>query len=240
MSYFRIRSLLLALVFIPASIINASDISSLSEEMDSRAKEVITKPTISRVSELRRLPVSLRQFEFLIDHPRLSMVLSHIYDPSLDLYKMEVRADGLIHVDDLEGLVGDMELIDSIPGRRVYFILGHSDILKIRFNGRMVLMIAYSKHPSEEGASVDSTTTGYIKVESVFVGFFARLMAFLFPKAVDERIGRLVNAAKIVAIAVHEDPVGAYRKLAASGEVGSEELEEFAGMFLKKGVGTRG
>jgi len=65
-------------------------------------------------------------------------------------------------------------------------------------------------------------------------------MAFLFPKAVDERIGRLVNAAKIVAIAVHEDPVGAYRKLAASGEIASKELEEFAGMFLKKGVGTRG
>ena len=56
----------------------------------------------------------------------------------------------------------------------------------------------------------------------------------------DERIGLLANAAKIVAIAVHEDPVGAYRKLAASGKVGSEELEEFAGMFLKKGVGTRG
>lgn len=212
---------------------NASDISSLLEKMGPRTKEVITESTISRVSELPRLPVSLRQYEFLIDHPRLSMVLAHIYDPSLDLYTMEVRPDGLIHVDDLAGLAGDMELINSIPGRRVYYILGHSDILKMRFNGHMVLMISYSEHLSEAGTSVDSTTTGYIKVENAFVGFFTRLMACLFPRAVDERIGRLANAAKIVAIAVHKDPVGAYGKLAASGEVGSEELKEFAEMFLR-------
>ena len=48
-------------------------------------QEVINKPTISRVSELRRLPVTLRQYEFLIDHPRLSMLLAHIYDPSFGL-----------------------------------------------------------------------------------------------------------------------------------------------------------
>jgi hypothetical protein len=202
--------------------------------MGPRTKEVITESTISRVSELPRLPVSLRQYEFLIDHPRLSMVLAHIYDPSLDLYKIEVRPDGLIHVDDDTGLAGDMELINSIPGRRVYFILGHSDILKMRFNGQMVLMISYSEHLGEAGASVDSTTTIYIKVKNAFVGFFAKVMVFLFPNEVNERIGRLANAAKIAAIAVHEDPVGAYGKLAASGEVGSEELKEFAGMFLRR------
>ncbi|HWR58984.1 MAG TPA: hypothetical protein VN328_08870 [Thermodesulfovibrionales bacterium] len=233
-SYSRITSLLLALVFIPAPIINASDISSLSEKMGPRVKEVIARPTISRVSELPRLPVSLRQYEFLIDHPRLSMILAHIYDPSLDLYKMEVRPDGLIHVDDLAGLVGDMELINSVPGRRVYSILGHSDILRMRFHGHMILMISYSECHGEAGASVDSTTTGYIKVDSAFVGVFTRLMALLFPKAVDERIGRIANAAKIVAVAVQKDPVGVYGKLAASGQVGSEELKEFAAVFLRR------
>jgi len=227
-------SLLLAIVFIPASLINASDISSLLEKKGLRAKEVINKPTISRVSELPRLPVSLRQYEFLIDHPRLSMVLAHICDPSLDLYKIEVRPDGLIHVDDPAGLAGDMELVNSIPGRRVYFISGHFDILKMRFNGHMVLMVSYSERLSEAGASLDSTTTSYIKVNSAFVGFFTRLMDFLFPKKVDERIGRFANAVKRVAIVVHDDPAGAYGKLAASGEVGSEELKEFAGMFLRR------
>jgi hypothetical protein len=174
----------------------------------------------------------MRQYEFLIDHPHLSMVLAHIYDPSLDLYKINVRPDGLIHVDDPAGLAGDVELVNSVPGRRVYFISGHFDILKIRFNGHMVLMTSYSERLNEAGASVDATTTGYIKINSAVVGFFTRLMPFLFAKKVDERIDRFANAVKRVAIAVHDDPSGAYGKLAASGEIGSEELKEFAGMFL--------
>ena len=231
-SCFRIISLSLALVFIPAPIIIASDISSLLEKKGPGAKEVITRPTIVRVSELPRLPVSLRKYEFLIDHPRLSMVLAHIYDPSLDLYKIEARPDGIIHVDDPAGLAGDMELVSSIPGRRVYFISGHFDIFKMRFKGHMVMNITYSESLSQAHASVDSTTTCYIKVNSAFAGFFTKLMAFLFPKKVDERIGRFANAVKRVAISVHDDPAGAYRKLAASREVGPGELKEFAGMFL--------
>lgn len=230
--YLRIASLLLATAIIPAPIIDASDISGLLEKKGPRAKEVITRPTIVRVSELYRLPVSLRQSEFLIDHPRLSMVLAHIYDPSLDLYKIEARPDGLIHINDPAGLAGDMELINSIPGRRVYFISGHFDILKVRFKGHMVMKITYSGRLGEAPVSVDSTTTCYIKVNSAFAGFFTKLMTFLFPKKVDERIGRVANAVKRVASAVHDDPAGAYRKLSASGEVGAEELKEFAAMFL--------
>ena len=123
-SCFRITSLLLALVFIPAQVIIASDISGLLENKGPVAKEVITRPTISRVTELSRLPVSLRQYEFLINHPRLSMVLARIYDPSLDLYKIEVRPDGLIHVHDPVGLSGDIELVNSITGQAGIFYYG--------------------------------------------------------------------------------------------------------------------
>lgn len=233
-SYFRFISLLLALVFMPAQIINASDISGSLEKKVPGAKEVIARPTITRVSELPRLPVSLNQYEFLMDHPHLSMVLAHSYDPSLDLYKIEVRPNGLIHVDDPAGLAGDMELVNSVRGRRVYFVSGYFDILKMRFNGHMVMNISYGERPTGSTASVDSTTTCYIKVNSPFVGFLAKLMAFLFPKKVDERIGRFANAVRKVAIAVHNDPAGAYGKLAGSGEANSRELKEFAGMFLRK------
>ena len=229
--HFRITALLLALAFIPARIINASDISSLLEK-DPRAKKVVTAPTIVRVADLTGLPVSLRQYEFLLDHPHLSMVLAHIYEPSLDLYKIEARPDGLIHVSDPAGLAGDMEVVNSITGRRVYFISGYFDILKMRFNGNMVMNISYSESPGKTPVSTDSTTTCYIKVNSAFAGFFAKIMAFLFPRKVDERIGRFSNAVKRVAIAVHDDPAGAYAKLAASGEVSPNELKEFAKMFL--------
>ena len=228
----RITALLLALVFIPAQIISASDISSLLEKKGPAAKEVVTRPTIVRVTELTRLPISLRQAEFLIDHPRLSMTLAHFYDPSLDAYKIEDRPGGLVHVDDPAGLAGDVEVVNSIPGRRVYFITGHFDILKMRFNAHMVMNLTYSERTREARTSVDSTTTCYIRVNSILGGFFAKVAAFLFPKKVDARIGRFANAVNRVAIAVHDDPSGAYSKLAASGEISPGELKEFAGMFL--------
>jgi hypothetical protein len=232
MGYFRITALLLGVIFVPASLFGAPDISSLLEKKGPAAQKVITNPTLSRVTEVPGLPVSVRQYEFLIDHPRLSMVLAHICDPSLDLYKIEMRPDGLLHVDDPAGLAGDMELVNAIPGRRVYFISGHFDILKMRFNGHMVLVMSYSARPGEAGAPVDSTTTSYIKLNSVLVGLLAKLTAFLFPKKVDERIGRFAHAVKRVAYAVHHNPTGAYGRLAASGEVDSRELQEFAGIFL--------
>jgi len=233
-SYFRFIPLLIALVFMPSQIIYASDISGLLEKKVPRAKDVIARPTITCVSELPRLPVSLRQYEFLMDHPRLSMALARLYDPSLDLYKLVIRSDGLIHVDDPAGLAGDMELVHYVKGRRVYFVSGYFDILKMRFNGHMVMNILYGERPGDAHASIDSTTSCYIKVNNAFVGFFARLMAFLFPKEVDERVGRFANAVRKVAIAVHDDPAGAYGKLAASGEAGAGELKEFAAMFLRK------
>jgi hypothetical protein len=229
---FRITSLLLAILFLPALTAGAADISGLLEKKDPRAKEAAARPTIVRVSELPGLPVSLRQYEFLIDHQHLSIVLAHIYEPSLDLYKIEPGPDGSVHVSDPAGLAGDMEVVNSITGRRVYFITGYFDVLKMRFNGNMVMHISYSERPGKAPVSTDSTTTCYIKVNSAFAGFFAKIMAFLFPKKVDERIGRFSNAVKRVAIAVHDEPAGAYAKLAASGEVSPAELKEFAKMFL--------
>jgi hypothetical protein len=231
--YFGIISLVLALIFAPAHVTSAPDISGIPENKDALARKVMTTPTISRVSELSRLPVSLRQYEFLLDHPRLSMTLAHIYDPSLDLYKVEVRRNGLVHIADPGGLAGDMELVNAIPGRRVYFVSGHFDILKMRFYGRVVLLMSYSERGNETVPFVDSTTTSYIKINSAFVGFIAKMMAFLFPRKVDERIGRFANAVRKVAIAVHDSPADAYRKLAASGEVGSRELKGFSEMFLR-------
>ncbi len=236
--FFAITALLFAVLRAASAMPAAEDISGLLEKRGPAAKEIVTEPTIFRESEFPHLPVSLKQFEFLLDHPRLSMVLARIYDPSLDSYKVEVRPDGLIHVDDPPGLAGDAEIVDSGPGRRIYLISGYFDILMIRFNGRMVLVTVYSGQPGGSEGSVNSTTAAYIKVNSAIAGVFARLVTFLFPKKVDERIGRFVHAVKTAAFAVNKDPADAFRRLTASGKVGSEELKGFAGMFLNPETGN--
>lgn len=218
----------------PNPLFAATDFPALLDKKGPKAKEVVTRPTVSRVTTLPRLPVDMAQYEFLLDHPHLSMVLARICDPSLDLYRIETRPDGTNHVYDPAGLEGDVELVSAGPGRRLYFVSGHFTFLKVKFNGHMVVANEYSERPGgEKGHSVDAMTTSYIRLNSSFAGVFAKMMALLFPKKVDERIGRFSNAVKSVAGAVHQDAAGAYRRLVASGEVSPAELREFAGMFLK-------
>jgi hypothetical protein len=229
--YFLIIFLGLAATILPAGVFSAEDISGLSEGRGPEAKSIIAKPTIVRESKLPRLLLSPRQIEFLIDNPHVALALAHLYAPFLDNYSVEIRPDHLVHIEDPGKLAGDAERIDARPGRRVYFIAGHFDIFKMRFNGQMVLMTLYSEQRGNAAASMDATTTAYIKIDSAFAGAFARLGDYLFPKKVDERIERFVHAAESIADGVHKDPKAAYRRLKASGEVSAEELGEFGRAF---------
>ena len=228
--YFIIIFLGLA-VSLPTGVFGAEDIASLLETKGPAAKGIITEPSIVRESKLPNLPINPKQIEFLIDNPHVALALAHLYAPFLDNYRVKVRPDRVVHIEDPDILAGDAELIDARPGRRVYFIAGHYDILKMRFNGDIVLITAYSEQGENAAVSVDATATAYIKVNSAFAGTLARLADFLFPKKVDERLERFVHAAENIAIAVHQAPRDAYEKLKASGEVSAEELEEFGRTF---------
>lgn len=224
-------AVLLAWVCSAAAISGSENISGLLEMKRPKAGEIVAKPTLFRESRLSRLPLNLKQTEFLIDNPRVALALAHLYAPFLDPYTVEVRPDQVIHIHDPGKLAGDAELIDARPGRRIYLIAGSFDIFKIRFNGHMVLITVYSEQQGNAEATMESTTTAYIKVKSAFAGVLARMMDFLFPRKVDERIARFVRAAETIATAVKKDPADAYRKLGAAGEISAGELRDFARMF---------
>ncbi len=209
---------------------DAGEFDSLIKKVPSAA-DVVNKPTLFRSVELDGLPVTKRQFEFLLDHPRLSTVLARMSDPQLDAYKVEVHPDGSSHVNDLRGLAGDMELVSESDGRRIYYIKGHWDFpLGIRFNGRMVLVACYG----EVGGRVDSRTLGYMRVDNALVGLVAKLVAYIFPGKVDARIARFSGAVRKVAVAVHDDPEGVYKRLAASGEVPAGDLDAYRSSFCAR------
>jgi hypothetical protein len=229
--YLMIMTLGLALICIPVGVFGAEDISSLLESRGPAAKEIITEPSIVRESKLPNLPINPEQIEFLIDNPHVALALAHLYAPFLDNYKVEVRSHHVVHIDEPGTLGGDAELIDVRPGRRVYLIAGYYDVLKMRFNGDVVLVTTYSEARKNDAVSVDAATIAYFKINGDFAGTFAWLADYLFPKTVDERIERFVRAAESIAVAVHKDPAAAYGKLKASGEVSAEELEEFGRTF---------
>lgn len=222
------------LIFLLASPPAAEELFGLLEMKGPRAREVLTKPTISRVTDLPNLPIDSRQYEFFLDHPRLSVILARLCDPSLDLYSVSVRPDGLLHVDDPAGLAGDVEVISKRRGRRVYYISGYYDLLKLRFFGNVLMVTEYAEKKSGNSVAVDTKVTNYIKVNSAVAGAFARIINFLFPKKVEGRILRFANAVQIVASSIHNNPQAAYDKLITSGEINPAELKEFAAMFLRK------
>jgi hypothetical protein len=230
--YLMIMTLGLALVCMTAGVFGAEDISSLLESRGPAAREIVTEPSIVRESKLPNLPINSEKIEFLIDNPQVVLALAHLYAPFLDSYRVEVRPDHVVHIEEPGILAGDAELIDVRPGRRVYLIAGYYDIFKMRFDGDVVLVTMYAEQRASEAVSVDASTIAYFKIHGGFSGTLARLADFLFPKKVDERIERLVRAAESIGVAVNKDPAEAYGKLKSAGEVSAEKLEEFGRVFL--------
>jgi len=205
----------------------------LVKKIGPAVREVIDRPTLYRVTELKGLPCTKETFEFLIDRPRVSMALARMLDPTLDDYRIGTRPDGSYHVDDNGKLVGDMEVVTKEPGRRVYYISGYwKFILGIRFSGRMVLVPEYSETVVDGVKTVDARARGYMKIDSVVAGAMARLAMFLFPGKVDSRMARFASAVRTVAASVDGDPEGVYRKLARVKGVSPEELDEFKRTFV--------
>ncbi len=212
----------------------------LVERKGHEVLEVIEEPTLYRVAEMEGLPCGADTFSFLLDRPRISMALARALDPTLDEYEIEPRPDGGWHVDDSGRLVGDMELIEAAPGRRVYYISGHwRFVFGITFKGRMVLVPEYEEATSGDGLDrvVNARARGYMKIDNTLAGFMAKLVAFIFPGKVDARIGRFAGSVRKVAEAVRDDPAGMYEKLLETGKVPPGEASEYRAMFLKGRAG---
>jgi len=224
----------LALICLFTGVVSAGELSGTREAKKPAVKEVVANPSLVRESKFPHLPLNERQLVFLIDNPSVALALAHLYASFLDNYRLVLMPDRVIHISDSDKLAGDAELIDVSPGRRGYFIAGYFEVLKLRFNGKMVLMTRYSEQRNEKGVSVEATTTAYIKIDSVLASAFARLADFLFPKKVDARIERFVRAAETIVSEVHKDPQSAYKKLKAAGEVTPEELAEFGRTFIRE------
>ena len=236
MNMCRLTALFTAIVMLSSAglaFAGLGEFDTLIAKKGPKVKEVLYKPTLYRVAELPGLPVGRDAYEFLLDRPNLSLALARLVDGRMDKYKVEVRPDGSARVHDRDVLVGDMDVVSRTPSQRIYYISGYWDfMLGIRFNGRMVLVSDYTERPGSGGRQVDSRTRGYIRVDNALVGIIARMIVYIFPGKVDARIARFAGAVRKVAEAVHGDPAGVYRKLAAAGEVPQSDLREYREFFL--------
>ena len=199
------------------------------------ARELFENPTLYREAQLRGMPCSPDDFQFLLDRPRTSVALAGKMHKSLDKYYISVVRPGLYHIEGGKELVGDMELVSDRPGKRLYYVTGYWKLIPgIRLNGRIALAVDYWEESGANRRALDARARGYMMVDNSVAGAAFKLAAFLFPKKVDARINRFATAVRKVVEGVHNDPQGTLKRLESVPYVPPEEAREFRDRFLAK------
>ena len=205
----------------------------LAQKKGAAARELLDKPTLYRKAELKGMPCSSEDFDFLLDRPRTSVALAGKLHKSLDKYAITMTKPGTYHIDDKGNLVGDMDIVISEPGKRMYYIAGFWKLLPgIKLQGRMALVVEYSERDAAGSRSLDCKARGYMMVDNSVAGAAFKLFAYMFPKKVDKRIDRFSTAVRKVVEAINEDPAEACVRLEQAQYVPKEELHEFKARFL--------
>ena len=151
---------------------------------------------------------------------------------SLDKYVITETGPEVYHIDDTKQLVGDMTLINSSPGRRLYYIDGYWKIIMgVILKGRIALLVEYHEIG---GGKLDAKAKGYMMVDNSVAGTALKLLVKLFPAKVDARIARFATAVRKVVEGVHYDPAGTLKRLENAKNVPPAEAREFRDRFIKK------
>ncbi|MGC2423535.1 MAG: hypothetical protein WA666_04190 [Nitrospirota bacterium] len=207
------------------------DFGALTAKEGAKAKELFNDPTLYREADLKALPTTAPDFEFLLDRPRTSVALAGKMHKSLDKYEITKTGPEVYHIDDTKQLVGDMTLINSRPGRRLYYIDGYWKIIMgVILKGRIALLVEYR----ETGyGKLDAKAKGYMMVDNSAAGVALKLLVKLFPAKVDARITRFATAVQKVVEGVHYDPAGTLKRLENAKNVPPAEAREFRDRFIK-------
>ena len=209
----------------------------LAKKKGTAARELLDKPTLYRKTELKGMPCSPDDFDFLLDRPRTSVALAGKLHKSLDKYAITMTKPGTYHIDDKGNLVGDMDIVISEPGKRMYYIAGFWKLMPgVRLNGRMALIVEYGQAGAGNDERIDANARGYMMVDNSVAGAAFKLAAFLFPNKVDARIKRFATAVSKVVQAIHDDPEAALKRVGDSRNVPPEEVKEFRERFASRSV----
>jgi hypothetical protein len=207
----------------------------LAQKKGVAARELLDKPTLYRKAELKGMPCSSEDFDFLLDRPRTSVALAGKLHKSLDKYAITMTRPGTYHIDDKGNLVGDMDIVIREPGKRMYYIAGFWKLMPgVRLNGRMALIVEYKEAGTGKACHLDANARGYMMVDNSVAGAAFRLAAYLFPNKVDARINRFATAVSKVVQAIHDDPDAALKRVANSKNIPPDEVREFRVRFVGK------
>lgn len=243
------RAALLA-SFLGVVLVAVAALSALADEVhppslaglaidDQETREIVAQPTLRRRIPRIRFAGDRRTYEFLVSHPPLATQLARHLHPPLERYTVTQVGEGLYTIEDLGALRGEARLVRVTGSQRVYWFKGEFRSLAnlLRFTGRMVLVLD-SREVNEGGRTyVESDPDFYLRIDHLFFGFLAKLLAPLINFLLDRRVGMIAEATSKVFQQVVEDPEGLYREMATWKEMRLEDLEAYRQAFINKEAG---
>ena len=206
---------------------------------DKETREIVAQPTLRRQIPRIRFMGDRRTYDFLVSHPPLATQLARRLHPPLERYTVTQVGEDLYTIEDLGALRGEARLVRVTDRQRVYWFKGEFRSLAnlLRFTGRMVLVLD-SREVEEGGRTyMESDPDFYLRIDHLFFGFLAKLLAPLINLLIDRRVGMIAEASSQLFQQVAGDPEGLYREMATWKEVRPEDLEAYRRAFISSEAG---
>jgi hypothetical protein len=206
---------------------------------DQETREIVAQPTLRRQIPRIRFVGDRRTYEFLVNHPPLATQLARRLHPPLERYTITQVANGAYTIEDKGALRGEARLVRVTGDQRVYWFKGEFRSLAnlLRFTGRMVLVLD-SREVKEGGRTyMESDPNLSLRIDHLFFGFMAKLLAPLINVLIDRRVGIIAEATGKLFQQVTGNPQGLYREMVTWKEVSPEDLEAYRQAFISKGAG---
>ncbi len=208
---------------------------------DMQTREILAQPTLRQQIRTIRFPGDRRTYEFLVNHPPLATQLARRVHPPLERYTVTEVGPGAYTVEDRGALRGEARLVTASEDRRVYRFSGEFRSLAnlLRFTGRMVLILDYHEVQEAGRSYIESDPDFYLKIDHVFYGFMAKLLAPLIRLIIDRRVEMITEATTSLFDRVVKDPEGLYLEMVTWKEVRPEDLQAYRQAFISKEPGGR-
>lgn len=208
---------------------------------DPQTREILASPTLRQRITRIRFPGDRRTYEFLVSHPPLATQLARRLHPPLERYTVTEVVEGFYTVEDRGALRGEVRLIQTTNGQRVYRVEGEFRSLAnfVRFTGRMVLVLDYRELREGGRTYTESDPDFYLRIDHLFYGFMAKLLTPLVRFLIERRVNMIIEASTELFEQVVKDPERLYQEMATWKEVRPEDLEAYRQAFISKDPASR-
>jgi hypothetical protein len=198
-------------------------LETLDEGAKQKVEALLNDYTLKRSPRLEHRIMNRPVHQFLLDRPDVGAAISRSL--GIGRYTITRVSPDRFHGHDPDGVEGDMEILYRDEGHRMYYAEGIVEGALATLRGKTVILQEFEYWTIDQAEWVKTQLTIYAKIENPILAFFIKIFGPLIGQLVDPKISKAQGVVRQVSEAMVLDPHGTYRRIEASGELASEDLE---------------